>query len=202
MKTRKTFLGFAFFSLILILSNTAFSFATWVEFSNPRIEHLNANLYSFRVSVNWGGESYTDPETGTVVDPVLNQLWLPNILGTPVNWTANHSGAFGYSYAGDWYGGIETPEAMGEFGLHGPEFGWDFIPDAPMQSSFTMNYFAFTAWLDYDFAFHKRIEGGSETHTGTFDVMVIPEPATMFLFGLGLIGAAALGQRRRQNNQG
>ncbi len=196
MNSKKILLSLVLLSLIFGITNTAYGFATWVEFCNPRIEYLNDNLYSFRVNVNWGGATYTDPETGTVVEPILDKLWLPNILGNPINWTANHSGAFGYSYAGDWYGGIESPSTMGEFGLHGPEFGWDFIPDAPMQASYTFNYTAFTAWLDYDFDYNKRIEGGQETHVGSFDVMVIPEPATILLFGWGFVGLGAVLRRR------
>jgi len=152
--------------LILISANSASALNTWVEFTNPQISFLNDNVYRFRVDVNWGGDIYIDPETNLAVDPILDRLWISNILGTPVNWTGNHSGAYGYSYAGDWYGGIESPYLRGEFGLHGPEFGWDFIPDAPLQSSYTLGYTAFMAWLDYDYVYMNQIEGGQAQPAG------------------------------------
>jgi hypothetical protein len=183
-------------ALMLVSAGTASAFASWVEFANPRISYLSGDLYRFRVDVTWGGDTYTDPASGTVVDPILDQLWITNILGTPVNWTGNHSGAYGYSYAGDWYGGMELPDFPSDFGLHGPEFGWDFIPDAPLQSSYSLNFVAVTAWLDYDYAVNKRIEGGSEYFSGDLDVMVIPEPATALLFGIGLVGMAFFKRRR------
>jgi hypothetical protein len=186
--------------LVLLISvgavNTASGLGTWVEFCNPRISYLNDDLYSFKVDVNWGGDIYTDPETGLDVDPILDRLWISNNLGAAVSWTGNHSGAYGYSYAGDWYGGIESPSLMGEFGLHGPEFGWDFIPDAPMQSSYTMNFTAFAAWLDYDYVYMKQVEGGNEVHSGSFDVMVIPEPASLILLGLGMVCVSVVKRRR------
>jgi hypothetical protein len=175
---------------------TAFALGTWVNFANPRISYLNDNLYRFRVDVAWGGDQYIDPETGSIVDPILDRLWIDNTLGSPTIWTGNHSGSYGYSYAGDWFGGIESPGLMGEFGLHGPEFGWDFIPDAPIQSSYTLGYTAFTAWLDYDYVYMKQIEGGQEVHSGKMVAMVIPEPATLILVGLGFVGIGAMLRRR------
>jgi len=188
--------------MILISASMASALTSWVEFTNPQISYLDDNVYRFRVDVNWGGDIYVDPETNLAIDPILDRLWISNILGTPINWTGNHSGAFGYSYAGDWYGGIESPSLMGEFGLHGPEFGWDFIPDAPLQSSYILNYTAFTAWLDYDYDFMKQVEGGNIVYSGDMVAMVIPEPGTMILFGLGLIGLSAFKYRRRKNMQG
>jgi hypothetical protein len=169
---------------------------TWVDFANPRISHLDDNMYRFRVDVTWGGDQYTDPDLGSVVDPILDRLWINNTLGMAVSWTGNHSGSFGYSYAGDWYGGVESPSLIGEFGLHGPEFGWDFIADGPMQSSYSLGYTAFMSWLDYDYYYMQQVEGGNQLHEGNIIAMVIPEPATLLLFGFGFVGLAVMRRGR------
>jgi len=169
---------------------------TWINFSNPHISYVDNDIYRFRVDVTWGGESYFDPESGKLVDPVLDRLWIPNILGDPIMWTGNHTCAWGYSDPGDWYGGIESPSLMGEFGLHGPEFGWDFTVADPLEDSYTLRYTAFMAWLDYDYVNMRRIEGGVEQHTGEIVAMVIPEPGTVLLVGFGLLMAGFVGRRR------
>lgn len=188
--------GLIFMVIMAGAIDSAFGLGTWVNLSNPRISYLEDNLYRFRVDVTWGGDQYVDPVTGSVVDPILDRLWITNTLGTPIWWTGNHSGSYGYSYAGDWFGGIESPSLMGEFGLHGPEFGWDFVPDAPMQSSYTLGYTAFMSWIDYDYVQMLQIEGGQEVHTGNIVAMVIPEPGTFMLVGLGLVGVGAILRRR------
>lgn len=189
------------FSVLTILSLTLLAVSTqasltWVSFSNPRIAFVNDDIYRFRVDVTWGGESYLDPESGQLVEPILDRLWIPNTLGDPVMWTGNHSGAWGYSDPGDWYGGIKSPGLMGEFGLHGPQFGWDFVTSEPLADSYRLNYTAFMAWLDYDFVNMRRIEGGVEQHTGEMVAMVIPEPGTIMLVGFGLLIAGYIRKRR------
>ncbi len=188
--------GLLFAVIVLIWALPAHASLTWINFSNPNISYLAEDTYRFRVNVTWGGESYLDPESGVLVEPILDRLWIPNTLGDPVMWTGNHSGAWGYSDPGDWYGGIKSPGLMGEFGLHGPQFGWDFVASEPLADSYTLNYTAFMAWLDYDFVNMRRIEGGVEQHTGEMVAMVIPEPGTIMLVGFGLLIAGYIGKRR------
>jgi hypothetical protein len=183
-------------AIVLTCCNLAQASLTWVNFSNPNISYLDESVYRFRVDVTWGGESYFDPVSGTSVEPVLDRLWIANILGDPVEWTGNHMGAWGHSDPGDWYGGVESPSLMGEFGLHGPEFGWDFTAVDPLEDSYTLNYTAFMAWLDYDYVNMRRIEGGYEQHTGQMVAMVIPEPGTVFLVGFGLLISGYVARRR------
>ncbi len=194
MNRRNLYRGLLILVLVFACWYPANASLTWINLTNPHISYVEGNLYRFRVDITWGGETYTDPVSGTVVNPVLDRLWITNMLGVPTLWTGNHSGAFGYDGPGDWYGGVESPGIPGEFGLHGPEFGWDFVADAPLQSSYTLNYTAFMAWLDYDYVNNRRIEGGYEDHTGQLVAMVIPEPATILLFAFGF---AAVGVTRK-----
>jgi hypothetical protein len=196
MSRKITVWGLLLASITLISCQSAQASLTWVNLSNPNISYLEENVYRFRVDVTWGGESYFDLESGTYVEPILDRLWIPNTLGDPVMWTGNHSGIWGHSDPGDWYGGVESPNLMGEFGLHGPEFGWDFTTTDPLEDSYTLNYSAFMAWLDYDYVNMRRIEGGIEEHTGQMVAMVIPEPGTVFLVGFGLLIAGYVIRRR------
>jgi hypothetical protein len=186
--------GLIMLALVFACGYPAEASLTWINFANPQISYVDSNLYRFRVDVTWGGETYTDPISGIVVDPVLDRLGITNFLGEPTLWTGNDSGPFGYSSPGDWYGGVEAPGLPGEFGLHGPVFGWDFVAEEPLQDSYTLNYTAFMAWLDYDYVNNRRIEGGYEEHTGELVARVIPEPATILLL---VFGFAAVGITRK-----
>jgi len=187
MKHRNLYRGLIIVALIFACWYPANASLSWISFCNPQISYVEGNTYRFRVDITWGGESYTDPVSGIVVNPVLDRLWIPNMLGMATLPTGNHSGAFGYSEAGDWYGGMEGPGLKGEFGLHGPAFGWDFVPDTPLESSYSLNYSAYMAWLDYDYINNRQIEGGYENFTGQMVAMVIPEPTTILLFAFGFV---------------
>lgn len=109
----------------------------------------------------------------------------------------------GYSTAGDWYGGLEgmTNTAMTLDNL--PGFGWDFEMSGPSPSLFTIDMAAIIAWsgeLDrYDPLngyYEKLLVSNSESYGKSYSIPVIPEPASMTLIGLGLVGLGLLKRKK------
>ncbi len=150
----------------------------WMNLSHAYIHHLDGDTYRFRAAFEWGGETYIDPGSKYVVDPVLDHLMIGNPLGEPVDWTYNHTGAMGYSDPGRWFGGY-TPftGAGGASGLTGPEFGWDFIYDGQDNVVFSMSYRGVMAWREFD-SRSKQIYGDApglrHSSSGLCHYFIIP----------------------------
>ena len=175
------------------------------RFFNPTVTNDGAGTFFAGPGSNFGGPGSTNPNEGA--------LWNFNFfISAPTGETLEN---FIFTLRYDFDPGLNTPESeLGQIdivfspetviqgsqnnlfgflagnppilGVTPPDFG-PFDPDVPGQYSFILSAFS--------------SPDGPELARVAIDVNVgqVPEPATLALFGLGLVGIAVASRRRRFN---
>ena len=172
----------------------------WLTVSAPCVTQLDSDSYRLRFDVDWGGDNYVDPVYDVVdVPPVFSRLTCSVLGTTQYNATANCGDLFtGYNTPGDWYGGGTV--GLGAFCLGSGEFGYDFDYMGPIGVPIIFSYSASIVWNGL--AVTQEYDEGwicyDETFSGETLASAVPEPTTLTLFGLGLIGAAMIRRRKPQ----
>ncbi len=188
-------------SVILLMLPTASWSLGYFNISSSSLQQLDLDSYRLRVNVDFGDISWQNPETyitnfhtfslsllGSSQYNTTFNGGLENIIGIPGYWSA---GDFGFS-----------PGSFSSF-----EFGYDFDLTAPLTEPLTMTYdahFMSNAISVYDPVTKDFLGYDFETtnFTGSFTVgeinpSAVPEPASMLLFGLGLVGAGIIRRKKK-----
>ncbi len=171
----------------------------WLTVSTPYLTQLDSDSYRLRFDVEWGGENYVDPVYDWVdVPPVFSRLTC-SIFGTEqYNTTLNAVEGGSCNLPGDWYGGGSATE--GYFCLGSGEFGYDFDWAGPISDPLLFSYSAVIAWSGCA----VTPEGDAppvlydETFSGETFASAVPEPTTLVLFGMGILGATFARRRNRR----
>lgn len=188
-------------ALVLLCASSAIAFpATWVN--DARLYEMGENTYRLRFVVEWD-VSIVSPEP-----PQVRSDWYPVLAG--VNLTGSQD-AFNFYFpsidARTSFDGTNSEIWLGEYQVaSGVELGFDFTTDAPI-SSMAFDYTAFYGWqLDGYLGDVSLVSNTGAIAVvgdnlsdiphadGSFLAHVVPEPAAVALFGLGLL---ALGVVRR-----
>jgi hypothetical protein len=163
----------------ILLPASAFSFG-WVNISNAYIEQLDMDSYRLRLEVDYG-ESFARPYAD---GPSLYGFSLDAMPGA-YNPTLNAT--VGVNDPGNWLSDDVRDPLVGAF-------GYDFDAASIGEGPFTLNYTALLSWTihGYDLAGNQVLYDELESHSGSLDVYVVPEPATFLLTGLGLMAVGAI----------
>ena len=178
---------------------------SWLNISDVSIQRLDIDSYRLRVAVDWAAEDMQwewIPFEGNPTPPPIStagsfNFFSMTLLGSnQYNPTINALGwpDFCYNAPGLW-----QDEAYYNWGPWQAQsfdetvFGYDFDLAEPSLGPFSLTYDATVDWsFRYDAIYHPSYK---ENHSGEFAAMVIPEPASLILVGLG---AAAMGFRLRR----
>ncbi len=60
-----------------------------------------------------------------------------------------------------------------------------------------LNQILGTGWTEFDLAAHWTMSCGNDVIAGSVEIAPVPEPATMLLFGTGLVGLAGVARKRK-----
>ncbi|MDD4051846.1 MAG: PEP-CTERM sorting domain-containing protein [candidate division Zixibacteria bacterium] len=190
---------------IIVTVGPAQGTLSWVNLSDVSIQQLDADSYRLRVAVDWAAEDMqwewvpfeeypTPPPISTAGS--FNFFSMTLLGSTQYNPTQNAVGWSDFCYNAP---GLWQDEAYYNWGPWQAQpfdetvFGYDFDLAEPSLGPFSLSYNATVDWsFRYDAIYHPYYR---ETHSGDFAAMVIPEPASLILVGLG---AAAIGFRMRR----
>jgi hypothetical protein len=191
---------------VAMMVGPAQAMLSWVNISDVSIQRLDDDSYRLRVAVDWAAEDMqwewvpveNYPTPPPISTPGSFNFFSLTLLGTTqYNATQNAVGWPDYCYNAP---GLWQEEAYYNWGPNQAQpfdqtvFGYDFDLAEPALGPFALSYNATVDWsFRYDAIYHPYYQ---ENHAGDFAAMVIPEPATLILFGLG-VAALGLGLRRR-----
>lgn len=191
--------------LVFVMVGPAGAMLSWIVVTGASIERLDTDSYRLRVAVDWSADpmqwEWVPFEENPVPPPISTggsfNFFSMTLLGTQqYNPTIN---AIGWSEFCDNEPGYWQDEAYYNWGpwqaqsFDNTVFGYDFDLAVSPTEPFVLGYDATVDWsFRYDAIYHPYY---AESHSGQFAAMVIPEPASLMLVG---IGAIALGFRFRR----
>lgn len=177
----------------------------WFHITRSYVQQLGLGSYRVRVEVDWGGETF-DPAVGAPADgvpaspypyytgsatPGLFQFGLSSI-GTVYNPYYSFHPTDEVSFSPDpspsW--SAVYYRGFGSFGPN-PVFGYDFNYIGPQVTEFSLSFSSSlwwsAPWQEPDGPYGAYVLA-EEYFGNTFTAAVVPEPATIALFGIGLVG--------------
>jgi hypothetical protein len=191
--------------LVVMMVGPAAAMLSWVTVAGASIERLDSDSYRLRVDVDWNADPMQwewVPFEGNPVPPPIStggsfNFFSVTLLGSQqYNPTIN---AVGWSEFCSNAPGLWQDEAYYNWGpwqaqsFDNTVFGYDFDLAVSPTEPFTLSYDAAIDWsFRYDAIYHPYY---MESHSGQFAAMVIPEPASLILVGMG---AATIGLRLRR----
>jgi len=212
-------------SISLILITLVFPITTWcqlgwVNISNATLEQLDVDSYRLRIDIDWGGDNFAGPGGPyySQCEPWFDMFKITTV-GTPFNIFDNSGydpldppvypdGLFNIDQYDNWIE-WERYDFMTWYrsGNLPNQIGYDFDYAGPIGEGFLISYESRLEWeytysppeLSRGYIFNS---GYSEDFNGSLRVStdgweVVPEPATVFLVGLGLIGAGIVRRFKR-----
>jgi len=174
---------------------------TWYDFTNAGDLWNNQADWAGALSVDFGGDTYDD--------------WrLPSTVDGSTVWSYDGTTTYGYNVTNSEMGHLYYTELgnKGYFATDGtfPQPGWGLLNTGDFQNLIAASYWSGTAVAGSPGWYWNPMlaDGGQLTFhwSGTFyglavrdgDVGVVPEPVTITLLGIGLVGLAGATARRRQ----
>ncbi len=181
--------------VLIVTPMVSYSYG-FLNITNAQLSRLDASTFRLRVTYDWGGE------------------WVPAQI-TDANWYGPQMPgleSFGVTGGGTQFNVVNDtiPGALYRSGASratksiGNLFGYDFNADDPLVSSFTFLYQGSIAWnessqspngsdISTQFCFSRSFDG---SFTLPANPSSVPEPASLLLLGLGLVGAIIVKRRK------
>jgi hypothetical protein len=183
-------------ALVLLLPCLSWSFG-FVNISDVEFSRLDASTFRLRVTYDWGGAIlpwptyYQSLDSYGPADPSLEMFDVTGVEGAMNLYSQNATPI--YTLAGSDSRVLCT----------GNVYGFDFAVTDPSQTSFTFNSYGEIHWYtsyQYDETSQDPVDQFSESFASSFvaiDPTSVPEPATFFLVGAGLLGTVAYRRKHR-----
>lgn len=188
-------------------SSTNVDFASWAETTTDRLVEFNLWGYDGR-GINWG-EIYKVDSWGDEVPTTNNSNWTGDIIawpwGTP---PANNDGQL-LGWDTDWSDSDLVASYASGMGFDGSGAGNTFTFQVTMDMDDPAFYGETSPWYNGVEGQMVLWFGGwmlndtADSWTGLYEGniilqgTVVPEPATMLLFGIGLLGIAGVSRRKK-----
>jgi hypothetical protein len=182
---------------MLLLPCLSWSFG-FLNISNVELSRLDASNYRLRVTYDWGGDILPWPtlsESPEIYGPANPSLTAFEVKG----------GGASYNYF--------ASTAAQVYKLAGPSshvtstgniYGFDFAASDPSLSNYSFSTYGEIHWFtshQIDPNILDPVDQFTESFSGSFDLskdpVVVPEPTTLLLFGVGAIGTVLARRRLR-----